>query len=96
MTLTHRILHHILHHQGDFNHLALEIFQYQYTHCQSYQHYCQQCNKTPDNVQHWHEIPAVSTDVFRFFDISTKPLSDARYVFQTSGKIGRASCRERV
>lgn len=85
MTLTDRILQHILHHQGDFNALALAVFEHQYTHCKPYQHYCQPCEKTPDTIQHWHEIPAVSTDVFRFFDISTQPLGDARYIFQTSG-----------
>ncbi len=79
------ILNYILHQSGDFNALALEAFAYQYTHCEPYKHYCDQLKKTPENIQTWQEVPAVSTEVFREFTLSTLSPSTARYIFQTSG-----------
>jgi len=79
------ILQHILHKKGDFNTLALAVFAYQYQHITSYQRYCQQLNKTPENIRRWQEIPAVSTEVFRELPLCTFPPETARHVFQTSG-----------
>ncbi len=85
MTLTQKILHYIHTTKADFNALALELFAHQYHNIEPYQRYCQQLNKTPDNMQTWEQVPAVSTEVFREFTLSTLPPSEARYVFQTSG-----------
>jgi len=85
MPLNTKILNHILHAQGNFNTLALEVFAYQFQHCQTYQAYCRRLNKTPDQVSHWKDIPAVSTEVFREYNLCTLPPETAQYVFQTSG-----------
>lgn len=85
MLLTEQILQYILHKQGDFSKLALAVFRYQYEHCLPYQRYCQQLQKTPEDVSTWQQIPAVSTEVFREFALCTLPISTAQYVFQTSG-----------
>lgn len=70
---------------NDFNQLALEIFAYQYQYCQPYQIYCNNLGKQPRNVSHWQDIPAVSTEVFREFALTTFPLTQAQYIFHTSG-----------
>ena len=70
---------------GNFNELALSVFAHQYQHCEAYQQYCRQLNKTPDQITAWQQIPAVSTDVFREVELCTLPLTTAKYVFQTSG-----------
>lgn len=86
MLLTERIVNYIKKFDNDnFNELALLVFSYQYQHGEAYQYYCQQLNKTPENVLTWQDVPAVSTEVFREFTLSTLPVSAARYVFQTSG-----------
>jgi hypothetical protein len=71
--------------EGNFNDLALRIFEYQFTHCISYQRYCQKLQLTPSSITHWNEIPAVPTDVFREVDLCTFDISGSKYIFQTSG-----------
>lgn len=85
MLLMQSIQHYIETGKGDFNTLALMLFSYQYQNCEPYQHYCRQLNKTPDQVQTWQQIPAVSTEVFREFTLCTLPVTTAQYIFQTSG-----------
>ena len=85
MSLSKKILSYLQRKEGDFNELALAVFAHQYQHCQPYQHYCQQLDKTPEQILSWKEIPAVSTEVFREFDLSTLPKATALYTFQTSG-----------
>jgi len=85
MSLMQRIQQYMETGLGDFNELALAVFSYQYHHCDSYREYCNQLHKSPDQIDTWQQIPAVSTDVFKEFDLCTLPLSTATYVFQTSG-----------
>lgn len=89
LPLAQRILEHIHQETPDahthFNALALAVFAYQYECCEPYQRYCNQLDKGPENIKKWQEIPAVSTEVFREFSMSTLPIADALYVFQTSG-----------
>lgn len=85
MNLSSKILNHIQTAQGDFNQLALEAFQYQFENCVPYKNYCQQLNFTPTTIQHWQQIPAVSTDIFREFDLCTFDAKTANYCFTTSG-----------
>lgn len=83
--LTKKILNYILSGEGDFNQLALALFAQQYQFCQPYQQYCHQLHKTPEQIASWQQIPAVSTEVFREFALSTLPVSTAQYIFETSG-----------
>jgi len=85
MSLNQKVLDYILNQTGDFNQLALETFAHQYQQCKPYQEYCRKLNQTPENIDAWQEIPPVSTEVFREFDLCTLPPETARYVFQTSG-----------
>jgi hypothetical protein len=85
MQLVQAIQDYITTGQGDFNLLALQVFSYQYHHCEPYQRYCQQLGKTPDTVKTWQQVPAVSTEIFREFTLCTLPIAEAKYIFQTSG-----------
>ena len=85
MQLKSAIINYIEKGKGDFNQLALAAFHYQYTHCQAYQHYCQQLKRYPDQIQNWQQIPAVTTDVFREFELCTYDPTQAQYIFRTSG-----------
>lgn len=84
-SLAERILNFICTGNDQPNQLALAIFAYQYQSCQPYQYYCQQWGKTPAQVACWQDIPAVSTEAFREFDLSTLPVNEACAVFHTSG-----------
>lgn len=72
---------------GDFNSLALEIFGYQYEHNTPYRNFCNSHGSNPDNLSHWHEIPALPTDAFKnqSFPLSTFPMEQAQKTFFTSG-----------
>lgn len=85
LPLTESVLNYISHNKGDFNQLALNVFYYQYQYCEPYQRYCNHLNKTPNNILQWQDIPAVSTEAFREFTLTTLPISTAHYTFQTSG-----------
>lgn len=85
MTLKNHIIDFMRTNQGDFNQLALKVFEYQFQNCAAYQRYCQQLKCTPDTIDHWHTIPSVPTDVFREFDLCTFDPLTAQFVFQTSG-----------
>lgn len=83
--MAQRIFDYISKKEGDFNDLSLDVFAYQYEHCEAYRHYCRQLHKTPETLETWQEIPAVSTEVFREFTLSTLSIDKAQYVFETSG-----------
>jgi acyl-protein synthetase LuxE len=85
MILKKNILDFMRTHRGDFNQLALEVFEYQFQNCHAYQRYCQQLNRRPGTIDHWYDIPSVPTDVFREFDLCTFDPLTAQFVFQTSG-----------
>jgi hypothetical protein len=70
-----------------FNSLAMRVFQHQFQHNTPYQNYCRALGKSPDNINHWHDIPAVPTDVFKLHDtpILSFPPEKSRHTFITSG-----------
>ncbi|MEK6195799.1 MAG: hypothetical protein N2F24_16410, partial [Deltaproteobacteria bacterium] len=70
-----------------FNSLAMRVFQHQFQHNTPYQNYCRALGKSPDNINHWHDIPAVPTDVFKLHDtpILSFPPEKSRHTFTTSG-----------
>jgi hypothetical protein len=68
-----------------FNQLAIREFQYQFLLCDAYTKFCVARNKSPSNVTHWTEIPAVPTEAFKEAVIATCKPEEASYVYQTSG-----------
>jgi hypothetical protein len=73
----------------DFDHDALAVFAYQFERNLPYRRYCLLRGRTPRTVQHWRDIPAVSTAAFRVVDLAC---GAAERVFLTSGTTrGRAA-----
>jgi len=72
---------------AEFNSLAMQVFTHQYRQNKPYQHFCNSIGTSPEQVTHWHNIPALPTDAFKAeaFPLSTFPIADARKTFLTSG-----------
>jgi len=73
----------------DFEQVALAVFLHQFERNLPYRKYCLRRARTPQTVNHWREIPAVSTAAFRIVDLTC---GAAERVFLTSGTTrGQAS-----
>ena len=72
---------------GDFNPLALDVFSHQHATNPPYRNYCNQLGKNPQSIDHWSDIPTVSTDTFKFPDypLITFPREKVSHTFLTSG-----------
>ena len=68
-----------------FNALALACFEFQFEHNDPYRRYCQRRQRTPTNVHHWLEIPAVPTAAFKEAKLVAGDARNAQAVFRTSG-----------
>ncbi len=68
-----------------FNLLALREFRIQYMASPVYREYCENQERTPENVRHWSEIPAIPTSAFKEHAITSFPLKDAELALLTSG-----------
>ena len=66
---------------GDFNALALEVFELQRAHNPVYGAYC----KRQPPVSRWEEIPAIPTSAFKDVPITCFPAAEAVAEFHTSG-----------
>jgi hypothetical protein len=71
--------------QGQFNDLALALFDYQHRHNDNLRAYCQRMGVSPGGVAHWGQLPTVPTDVFRYLPLFCGDPREARHVFRTSG-----------
>lgn len=70
-----------------FNALAMRVFEHQFQHNTPYSNYCRALGRSPDNIGHWHDIPAVPTDAFKLDDtpVLSFPREKLRHTFATSG-----------
>ncbi len=68
-----------------FGALALELFEFQFTHCAPYARFCSARGAMPSSVSHWSEIPAVPTGAFKEAPLHSFPSELLRRVFRTSG-----------
>ena len=75
------------HRPGDdaFDALALKLFAYQFQHNRPFAKFARARGKTPRNVNHWVDIPAVPINAFKALDLTCTPPADAAAVFMTSG-----------
>lgn len=81
--------------EGAFNQLALEVFSFQYSRIPIYQKLCDKRGAAPGRVSTWRDIPGISTEGFKLFELFSKPPAEAQRIFSTSGttqgvKKGRA------
>lgn len=81
--------------EDTFNRLALEVFSFQYSRIPIYQRLCDKRGAAPGAVSSWRDIPGISTEGFKLFELFSKPPAEAIRIFSTSGttqgvKKGRA------
>ena len=70
-----------------FEGLALRVFRHQFASVAPYREYCLAQGARPDAISSLDQVPALSTDAFKYADISDSvtPLSAAARIFVTSG-----------
>jgi hypothetical protein len=68
-----------------FEELALELFAFQFEHCEIYRRFCDGRSQTPSNVKTWRQIPAVPTSALKEVELRCFPASDTVHCFRTSG-----------
>ena len=68
-----------------FDHLALQLFAYQYANDEPYRRFCQRRGMTPRSARRWTDIPAVPLAAFKELDLRCQPPAPADRVFMTSG-----------
>lgn len=67
---------------GQFEPLALRVFEFQIGRNPSYRRYCESKGQTPDTIGSWHDIPAVPTAAFKDLELAC---DRPEKVFLTSG-----------
>ena len=68
-----------------FEELALELFAFQFEHCEIYRRFCDGRSQTPSNVKTWRQIPAVPTSALKEVELRCFPSECAEHHFRTSG-----------
>ena len=71
--------------EGQFNRLALDVFEYQFAKNDPYRRFCQRRGAEPARVASWREVPAVPTTAFKDAALACFPVENAAVVFETSG-----------
>jgi hypothetical protein len=68
-----------------FDHLALDIFRFQFANNRPYRAFCQSSGQTPETVQSWREIPTIVTSAFKDLELTTLSAGERGAVFHSSG-----------
>ncbi len=76
---------HVGSYEENFNSLALELFTLQFQHNTAYRKICIGRKLTPEVVEHWAQIPAVPTSLFKELELSCIPPAERTAVFHSSG-----------
>jgi acyl-protein synthetase LuxE len=69
----------------EFDRLAREVFAFQYEQSAPYRAYCDRVKRSPQNITHWKQIPAVPTSAFKSFALTCFPVEETVAEFHTSG-----------
>lgn len=87
MDLRQRLLAWMRGGDAGFAEISLEVFAHQFRLNVPYRNYCQALGRSPENIDSWHEIPAVPTDVFKTPEIPLHcfPAGEITGHFLTSG-----------
>jgi len=71
-----------------FARLALEVFAFQFEHCEPYRRFCAHRGATPARVGDWRAIPPVPTGAFKEVALRCFPAERIVRTFRTSGTTG--------
>ena len=77
----------------EFNGLALMLFTLQFAHNAPYRKLCTARGVTPDDVNHWTQIPTVPTAAFKEWEMTCLPPEQRTCVFHSSGTTGQTPSR---
>jgi hypothetical protein len=73
-----------------FARLALELFAFQFAHCEPYRRFCERRGATPDRIGDWRAIPAVPAGAFKEVELRCFPAERTVRTFRTSGTTAAA------
>lgn len=68
-----------------FEQLALELFAFQFEHCEPYRRFCSGRERTPSKLTSWNEIPAVPSGAFKELALRSFDAGRTCKTFRTSG-----------
>ena len=71
--------------ESRFDSLALEVFRFQFEHCEPYRRFCEARDARPATVAGWREVPAVPAGAFKEVALRSFPKELERATFRTSG-----------
>jgi len=71
--------------ESRFEELALELFAFQFEHCEIYRRFCEGRSQSPHHVKEWRQIPAVPTSALKEVELRCFSASDTVHRFRTSG-----------
>lgn len=81
--------------ESQFNELALEIFQFQFTNNPIYRTWCENLKRTPANVKTLNEVPFLPVEFFKNFSIKSWQ-GDPIITFSSSGTTGQITSQHHV
>lgn len=70
---------------SEFNSLALQLFTLQFKHNSACKKICEAKKRTPQNIEHWTQIPFVPTSAFKELELTSIKLGERTAVFHSSG-----------
>ena len=73
-----------------FETLALELFAFQFAHCEPYARFCRGRGITPDSIARCEQVPPVPAGAFKELALRSFPEALEKHVFRTSGTTGSA------
>ena len=76
---------HVGSYEDKFNSLALELFALQFKHNAAYRKICEARERTPKDVEHWTQIPAVPSAAFKELELTSLAPDERTLVFYSSG-----------
>ena len=76
------------HDEARFDAIALDVFRFQFEHCEPYRRFCEARGATPGGVAGWRDVPAVPSGAFKEIDLRSFPEALECATFRTSGTSG--------
>ena len=77
----------------NFGVLALNLFALQFKHNSAYRKICEARRLTPENVEHWTQIPAAPTAAFKELELTSLAPHERTAVFHSSGTTAQIPSR---
>jgi len=70
---------------GEFGHVALELFEFQFNNNEAYRRFCESRGGRPKDIGRWEDIPAIPSSAFKELPLSVLPPDERTSAFHSSG-----------